>query len=146
MWGEVSVTHKFEAHEILWAHEWWKVVSENCEKIISFLFFNFLLLYKKCSWYIVSYFIKKDLLSFLPKTRFYEFFLDKLSTLRHSPFCFFVMRKVSPLRFKKRLCLVFILYNTPCFVTKKSVLSVFNPLMLTNYKYHPTLWRIERLV
>ena len=56
------------------------------------------------------------------------------------------MRKVSPLRFKKRLCLVFILYNTPCFGTKKSVLSVFNPLMLTNYKYQPTLWRIERLV
>ena len=56
------------------------------------------------------------------------------------------MRKVSPLRFKKRLCLVFILYNTPCFGTKKSVLSVFNPLMLTNYKYQPTLWRIERLL
>ena len=92
-------------------------------------------------------FYKKDLLSFYNvKPDSTNFFLDKLSTFRHSPFCFFVMRKVSPLRFKKRLCLVFILYNTPCFGTKKSVLSVFNPLMLTNYKYQPTLWRIERLV
>ena len=92
-------------------------------------------------------FYKKDLLSFYNvKPDSTNFFLDKLSTFRHSPFCFFVMRKVSPLRFKKRLCLVFILYNTPCFGTKKSVLSVFNPLMLTNYKYQPTLWRIERLL
>ena len=92
-------------------------------------------------------FYKKYLLSFMNvKPDSTNFFLDKLSTLRHSPFGFFVMRKVSPLRFKKRLCLVFILYNTPCFGTKNSVLSVFNPLMLTNYKYQPTLWRIERLL